>query len=485
MFGPKVFLNEGAYGKVFQTVLASNPMQQVAVKVMKKQNLFTLKHWRTVIREVEVHMRIKHPLAIQMIDVVQDDTMLYLVLELAKGGDAFDWVVKQQGIPERLAATVARNLLEFADNIYTSMHVVHRDLKLENILLMEVMRDAPWRGEDMLIKVADFGLAKFLLAPDACAGTAEKQGSLTVQMLAFDVGGRSGNFATPCGTLGYTAPEVLHPGSKPKLQNADSVHKLDVYSIGVILHILLTGAEPYPSSNLRDHLRRAARGIRTTDNIYRNVTLEARAILKRMVGPSFERPTAREALKTEFFSPPSPVPGTLPAQSPPTANITPTTETEFLQKAKKLVRMKEIVYDVTRDGIVVMRQLKNTQRRQSWNEAPALRSALSMDDTMQYYSVDLPLAEGVSPAMSPRSGGTPILPTPSPMQSPLNALDPSQVTSSNRNISPGGGANGFQARSRRHMSVNMGNISSQKRRQNFLSGMYNPVLKTKSNNNYM
>eukprot|EP00759_Apiculatamorpha_spiralis_P002834 PhF_6_TR11247/c0_g1_i2/m.18140 len=459
----KTFINEGAYGKVYKTKLRDPKIfvGDVAVKCIKKTNLVTLKQWRAVVREIEVHRRIAHPTSIQMIDVFHDDNNLYLVLEYARGGDLFDWVVKQNKTLENVAQHITRSLFEFCHYLYQDLHIVHRDFKLENILIMEDTTGLQ-PNDTFQIKVADYGLAKFLQAP---ADPTALQGAYTVRMLAFDVGGRSGFFATPCGTIGYTAPEVLHPGSKlkPKLARADCVHKLDVFSIGVIMHILLTGAEPYPASNLRDHLRKAALGIRTTDRVYKLVSADAKALLRTVLGAAATRPTALEILQTPYFKRKGSDPETIPAIIPPSPQsspvLMPATESEFLKHAQKLVRMKEIVYDVTRDGVVVMRQLKQSCKTHHESRSTGLRGSVSTDD-LHLFAIQLPDPD------SPHSLGNGV----SDSNSVIHAQSPSPFQlNSRRNMSPV-----RQVRSKRHMSVNMGNISSQKRRQEFLSTLYSP-----------
>jgi len=118
-----------------------------------------------------------------------------MIFQLLEGGELFDRVLKKKKYDERESAIVMKQLLEAL--IYLeNKGIIHRDLKLENILLVN-------KEDDCLIKLADFGL------------------SVTLENLDPKV---------RCGTPGYVAPEIL----------ADEKYdeKVDIFSAGVILYIL-------------------------------------------------------------------------------------------------------------------------------------------------------------------------------------------------------------------------------------------------------
>jgi len=227
VFGcPASFVNEGAYGKVYHTTLLERDNMPVALKVISKGHLYSLKHYRALLREIEVQKRVRHPMAIQLLEVFHDDSCVFLVMELAKGGDAFEWVVKQRAIPETLVVSLGRDLLQFTDDLFVKHNVVHRDLKLENILLMQP--SAP--GRTLVFKACDFGLARFV---QHC-GVENIDNPLVNEIV---MSGGLETFATPCGTLGYTAPELLSAkDNRPQKLGltTECIHRLDIYSIGVM-----------------------------------------------------------------------------------------------------------------------------------------------------------------------------------------------------------------------------------------------------------
>jgi len=118
-----------------------------------------------------------------------------MVFHLLEGGELFDRVLKRKKYTEREAAIVMRQLLE-ALVYLESKRIIHRDLKLENILLVN-------KEDDCLIKLADFGL------------------SVTLENLDPKV---------RCGTPGYVAPEII----TGKAYDC----KTDMFSAGAILYVL-------------------------------------------------------------------------------------------------------------------------------------------------------------------------------------------------------------------------------------------------------
>eukprot|EP00897_Mesotaenium_endlicherianum_P010909 jgi/Mesen1/9847/ME000070S09127 len=143
----------------------------------------------------------------------EDSNYIYLVCELAEGGDLFHYLASQPTFSEKDAATVGRQLLQAVAHCHLK-GVVHRDLKPENVLLAG--------ADDFTIKLVDFGSAAFIaLKPDPSKG--ETETVLTDFM------------ATPF----YAAPEVwVHRYGR----------EVDLWSVGAILYVLLTGLPPVLNS---------------------------------------------------------------------------------------------------------------------------------------------------------------------------------------------------------------------------------------------
>merc|ERR1712070_331451 len=134
---------------------------------------------------------------------------MYVVMELATGGELFDRIVERKHYSETDARSVVKQMLDSLVYMH-SKGIVHRDLKPENILFANKDEDSP-------IKVADFGLAK-LYRPE-----------------------ENEIMATMCGTPGYVAPEILQPKNKKDGYSKE----VDMWSTGVIIYILLCGFPPF------------------------------------------------------------------------------------------------------------------------------------------------------------------------------------------------------------------------------------------------
>ena len=152
-------------------------------------------------RELEVMYALDHPNVIKCFEVYEDSRYIHVVMELCTGGDLLEHMIQNGLFSERDTAILIRKVCK-AVNYLHSRNICHRDLKLENILFV-----SSTTGID--IKLADFGLArkftKYLMHSYA-------------------------------GTLSYMAPEVL--------QGAYT-QTCDVWSIGVMLYIMLTGKLPF------------------------------------------------------------------------------------------------------------------------------------------------------------------------------------------------------------------------------------------------
>lgn len=164
-----------------------------------------------ILNEVVIMKKINHPYILKLHRVYEDRNFIYLVLEYLKGGDLFHRLQKKEKFSESTAARFIVNLLESLKYLHAS-HIVHRDLKLENLLMMT-------NESDVDFKVCDFGLA-YLSSSD--------------QNLR-------------CGSPGYAAPEILH--KKPYNQ------KVDIFSAGVILYIILSGRSPFRGQTVKEILK--------------------------------------------------------------------------------------------------------------------------------------------------------------------------------------------------------------------------------------
>lgn len=148
---------------------------------------------------------LQHPNIVNLIDVFEDEKYFYLVLELLGGGDLYDYLQAQNfDISEERAKNLSfaiGNAIQYAQ----SYAIVHRDIKLENIMMTSADKD------NSIPKLVDFGMA-FLAGP-----------------------GKTANDLL--GTIAYAAPELL--------LEKDYDAKVDAWSFGVVIYCLSSGTLPF------------------------------------------------------------------------------------------------------------------------------------------------------------------------------------------------------------------------------------------------
>jgi calcium/calmodulin-dependent protein kinase I len=196
-------LGTGSFATVKRAVRRSDGTE-FAIKIIKKDKLNS-EEIAVVHDEVEIMHKIQHNNCVQLYEMFETKTKLYMVIELLTGGELFDRIVAKGSYSEKEAATLLGCVTEAIAYLH-NIGVVHRDLKPENLIYASSANDSQ-------VKITDFGLAKFRAAED-----------------------KSG-MHTACGTPGYVAPEVL--------KNEAYGPAVDMWSLGVILYILLCGFPPF------------------------------------------------------------------------------------------------------------------------------------------------------------------------------------------------------------------------------------------------
>uniref|UniRef100_A0A1B0GLW8 SNF-related serine/threonine-protein kinase n=2 Tax=Phlebotomus papatasi TaxID=29031 RepID=A0A1B0GLW8_PHLPP len=180
--------------------------EKVAVKVIDKTKLDEVSRAH-LFQEVRCMKLVQHPNVVRLYEVIDTQTKLYLILELGDGGDLYDYIMKHEGgLSESLARDYFRQIVR-AISYCHQLHVVHRDLKPENVVFFEKLG---------VVKLTDFGFSnKF------CPGQ---------------------KLETSCGSLAYSAPEIL-------LGDSYDAPAVDIWSLGVILYMLVCGQPPFQEAN--------------------------------------------------------------------------------------------------------------------------------------------------------------------------------------------------------------------------------------------
>ena len=201
-------LGQGGFA-VVKLATAVKDNKQWACKIIKKTALKE-SDMSALKSEVNIMKICDHKNIVHLHEVFDTKQNLYLVMEVMRGGELFDRVVKKDHYSEREAQGALIQLLN-ALHYCHERNIVHRDLKPENLLYA-----SPDDNDEL--KLADFGLASIV-----------NQGEL---------------LHSACGTPNYVAPEILKTRGEGKHTHGYG-KEVDIWSAGVILYILLCGFPPF------------------------------------------------------------------------------------------------------------------------------------------------------------------------------------------------------------------------------------------------
>ena len=198
-------IGQGAFGKVN---LGLNVLtgRVVAIKSFNKKN-FDMNNdfMKKIIYETNLMKKLNHKNVTKILEMFEDDKYILIIMEYINGGNLFSFVKKRRKLTEKISKFLFRQIILGLKHIH-SKNIVHRDVKLENILI----------DLNNTIKICDFGIGRVLSSP---------------QELLHD----------QCGTPMYMAPEILF-STKEKGYKGFPV---DIWSAGIALYIMLSGTLPF------------------------------------------------------------------------------------------------------------------------------------------------------------------------------------------------------------------------------------------------
>ncbi|NXH45872.1 KPSH1 kinase, partial [Dicaeum eximium] len=251
----KALIGRGSFSRVVR-VEHKATKQPYAIKMIETK----YREGREVCEsELSVLRRVRHTNIIQLIEVFETQDRVYMVMELATGGELFDRIIAKGSFTERDATRVLQMVLDGVRYLHT-LGITHRDLKPENLLYYHP-------GTDSKIMITDFGLASARKKGDDCL------------------------MKTTCGTPEYIAPEILV--RKPY------TNSVDMWALGVISYILLSGTMPFEDDNRTRLYRQILKGKYSySGEPWPSVSNLAKDFIDRLltVDPS-DRMTALQALK--------------------------------------------------------------------------------------------------------------------------------------------------------------------------------------------
>ncbi|KAM6974427.1 death-associated protein kinase 2 isoform 2-T2 [Tautogolabrus adspersus] len=258
-------LGSGHYGQVRQVrERSTGTLWAGKFMKMKKSPCSLLGLDRSgVEREVEILQAVQHSNIVTLRDVFESRAEVVLILELVSGGELFDFIAGKENLLESEAIEFMKQILE-ALRFMHAKNIVHLDLKPENMMLSD-------KSSHPIVKLIDFGLAQRL-----------RQGE---------------EYRSTSGTPQYIAPEVIN--SEP-LSTAT-----DMWSIGVITYILLSGLSPFQDHTDEDTLRNIiAMNYEFEDRYFSTTSSMAKEFIQKLlVKDPRERMTADESLLHSWIKP--------------------------------------------------------------------------------------------------------------------------------------------------------------------------------------
>ncbi|THH20132.1 hypothetical protein EW146_g1140 [Bondarzewia mesenterica] len=238
-------MGDGAFSNVYKAVDLTSG-KKVAVKVVRKYELTTSQR-ANILKEVQIMRTISHPSIVKLLSFSENAEHYFLVLELLEGGELFHQIVKLTYFSENLARHVILQVAHGIRYLHEERGVVHRDIKPENLLFERIPiiaskhpvqrqydEDKEDEGEFIpgiggggigRVKIADFGLSKVVWNEETM---------------------------TPCGTVGYTAPEIVKDERYSK--------SVDMWATGCVLYTLLCGFPPFYDESINVLTEKVARG---------------------------------------------------------------------------------------------------------------------------------------------------------------------------------------------------------------------------------
>jgi len=205
-------LGRGAYSCVYK-VQSRKTNNYFALKIIDKQKLNQNHLRKRLQNEIQIQSQLRHKNIVHLFEYYEDEQNVYLILELCAGGELFTYIKSEGRLSEEECRGFSNQLLEGISYMH-SYRIMHRDLKMGNVLLSE---------DKTTVKIADFGLAVQLRDLE------EERNTL-------------------CGTPNYISPEVV--SRQPYGLSSD------IWALGCIVYACLIGHPPFESPSVQDTLLR-------------------------------------------------------------------------------------------------------------------------------------------------------------------------------------------------------------------------------------
>jgi len=256
-------LGVGGYGevKLIQDNLSKVKRAGKFMKIIEEKGLKSEKQKVMILNEIKILRKIDHPNVVKIYEVYELDNEICIVLEYIEGERLLDYVTRTKRLYEKETATIMKHLI-LTLSYLESLDIIHRDIKSENVMLIRE------KTGKLSIKLIDFGLSTFHSKRD---------------------------IIKRCGTPGYVAPEILN--------NEPYDFRVDIYSIGIILFICLTGKSPFAANDYRDLLEKNRKGfVNYRGRHWSSLSSDAKNLIQRLLDPlQASRMTLEEAISHNWI----------------------------------------------------------------------------------------------------------------------------------------------------------------------------------------
>lgn len=258
----------GSFGTVRLGTPLEFPGRKVAIKSLSKGRTSKSSLIGNFRREIEILYTVDHPNILRLFETFEDSKYIHLVTEFCEGGELFERLFQDELYSEKAAARIVQSMLRAVHHLHLN-GVCHRDLKPENFLFVSAAQDSD-------VKLIDFGLSsKF------------SEGASKMQTLV--------------GSPLYVAPEVL--SGKPYGMQCD------LWSIGIIAYILLSGTIPFAGDNSCEVFAQVRKGKFSLEGkAWARASAEAKDFVSKLLIVSpLKRLSAKVALEHPWFHLASPL----------------------------------------------------------------------------------------------------------------------------------------------------------------------------------
>ena len=259
----KKLLGIGSFGRVFlaQNIITS---EYIAMKEIPKTSEDLLTD-NEIMDEIEILKNLDHPDIVRILEFYNTEESYYIINEYCPGGELFEQINKK--FSETQIAVMFRQIFSGLAYLHSN-NIIHRDLKLENILIKDIEKSMETNEDLFVLKIIDFGTAKI-----------------------FD---KNKKAKAVVGSSYYIAPEVI---------NKKYNRECDLWSAGVILYMFIVGHAPFEGENDREIMERVKKGnFAKNEERWLNASKEVKDLInKLLIYEPEKRLTAFEALKHPWF----------------------------------------------------------------------------------------------------------------------------------------------------------------------------------------